>query len=259
MKPLLSVISYNRKQETVATLRALQETGTFEQAQVVIFDNGSTDGTREAIQEMTEDGFSPYVFHFQPQNIGCPRALNFILKHWRQLGQHFIKVDNDVQIETPEWVAQLELFLDIHKDVGMVGPWYDELETGYQGRVLEQRVSWWSIFPIIGHCVMHRGELLDRTGYFDVLAPDHLYGFEDLLMAHRAGALGWTCAIDRTVRLRNIQRKNSLDYSAHEGERMKQHTDRLRAEYNRRCHEVHAARGAYTVGPAGQRRTDPCL
>ena len=253
MKPLLSVISYNRTRETIATLSALLETGAFEQAQVVIFDNGSTDGTADAIRGLFAEGLAPYGLVFYGRNIGCPRALNSILHHYRKPGQHFIKVDNDVRLLTNDWVRLLCDFPDAHPDVAMVGPWYKELETGYQGRVLEKHESWWRVYPIIGHCVMHRGAFLDRTGFFDVLAPDHLYGFEDLLMAHRAGALGFKCAVSLDVQMENIQRKNSLDSGMHDGERREEHISRLRPEYNRRTALISALSGLYHVGSDGQK------
>ena len=93
---------------------------------------------------------------------------------------------------------------------------------------------------------------LDQTGYVDVLNDDHLYGFRDVLMVHRAAAMQFKCAVLPEVRLRNIQRHSSLDVSEHEGERMREHVERLRPEYNSRIRRVQLRRGCYVVDARGR-------
>jgi len=256
VKPLLSVICYNRLNDTTRTIQALRDTYTFDEAEVLIVDNASVDGTGDWLLEQVDLGLlKPENVMLLDENIGCPRALNLVLESQRKPGQHFIKVDNDVLLVTPGWVEMLVRFLDQHPNVAMASPWYAELETGNQGRVYEQHAGWWRIFPVIGHCCVHRGEFLDQTGFFDVLGDDHLYGFEDNLMAHRAGAMGLDCAIVTTVVLENIQRHNSLDDgcgSIHPQESMRSHVDRFRAEYNRRAHRIHDLKGHYHVGADGR-------
>jgi hypothetical protein len=92
----------------------------------------------------------------------------------------------------------------------------------------------------------------DRTGCHNVLSCDHLYGLHDLLMAHRAAVMKLKCAIVPEVRLRNIQRHSSLDVSEHEGERMAEHVEQLRPEYERRIRWIHMRLGRYHIGPDGE-------
>lgn len=253
MKPLLSVICYNRKDLTLRTLHGLQEMGAFEQAEVVIWDNASADGTFEMLQGMAYLGqLDGERIWSHLENIGCPQALNWILACWRKPGQHFIKVDNDVVLQTLGWVDTLCTFFDAHPDVVLAGPWYEELLTANQGRIVADHGDWLEVFPIIGHCVAHRGAFLDQAGFFDVLADDHLYGFEDNLMAHRAGAAGYKCAVLKTVTLQNIQRHSSLDHETHTSERREAHVCRLRPEYERRVHLVHKYGASYHVNERGQ-------
>jgi len=256
MKPLIAMITYNRKRETVETLNALAATGALREAELQIWDNGSTDGTAEALLQAVEFGtIRRDQLFLSRENLGCPRALNVILWTCREPGQHFIKVDNDVELLMPGWVGKLVRFLDEHPDVAMASPWYRELETSNQGRMVDLHNGWIEMFPIVGHCCIHRGEFLDQTGYFDVLASDHLYGFEDLLMCHRAGAMGKRCAVVQGIELRNLQRRNSLDVAKQLGAKVEardEHVERLRPEYNRRIRRIVSARGLYYVGPNGQ-------
>jgi len=228
-------------------------TGALEDADYVVWDNGSVDGTPDMLRGMVQSGFLGWDRVFLSQeNIGCPRALNAILHSWRRPGQHFIKVDNDVVLETPDWVIKLVAFLEEHPDVALASAWYDELKDESQhGRFKAKHDGWFETFPIVGHCAIHRGSFLDRTGYFDVLAPDHLYGFEDVLMAHRAAAMKLKCAVVPEVRLTNIQRHSSLDTGEHDGEGTREHVERLRPEYERRIHWIHALAGRYVVSPNG--------
>lgn len=262
MKPLLGVVSYNRKKETLQTLESLYATNAMVDADVVVFDNGSTDGTWEALQayhwELQEMHGNVEMFglYLNGQNIGCPRALNWILIHgYRHQGQDFIKVDNDVKLLTYGWVAMMRCFLDDHPGVGLSSPWYEELETSNQGRVTQDYGSWQEIFPVVGHTCYHRAEVLDRSGFFDVLALDHLYGFEDLLMAHRAAALGYKCAVLKKVRLENLQRHNSLDVGRSQGtneESCSEHVKRLRPLYDQRRERIHQLAGSYFVAANGE-------
>jgi len=259
MMPLLSVISYNRKAETLATLRSLQETGAMFAADCYYVDNGSTDGTFEAVSEAADREGWPLRFWQNPQNIGCPAALNQVLEY-RESGQHFIKVDNDVELVTQSWIMYLCQLLDDNLEIAIASPWYEELETSNQGRLVADHGYWHEYFPVVGHCAIHAGWFLDQVGYFDVLSDDHLYGFEDLLMAHRAAACGFKCAVDRRVKLRNIQRKNSLDSSAHSGESREQHVARLRSLYDQRRSMSHLIKGNYYVSRSGRwhnKATDP--
>jgi len=253
LKPCLSVISYNRLAETRNTIMSLAVTGALQQAQVVVYDNRSTDGTAQMLVDLVQAGIlAREQVITAMQNIGCPRALNRILAQFRQPGQHFIKVDNDVELLTPGWVDMLVDFLDVQPDVGIVSAWYDGI-TERRSKVVEH-AGWTEIFPAIGHCCIYRGELLDKTGYFDVLADDHLYGFEDNLMCTRAVTCGYKCATLPAVRLRHLQRWNSLDVAAEAGaeiERRDAHVERLRPLYDARRYQILDAAGRYRVGENG--------
>jgi len=245
-KPLIIVTVYNRAAETEMTLRSLVDTGAAADGEIMIYDNASTDGATDVVWDYVMTGSS--LAFFGHENIGCPRALNKIIAECRKPGQPVIKVDNDVQFLTDGWVRKLLEFSAAHPDVALVSPWYDEIIAG---RYAEDRGDWIEIFPLMGHCVYHAGDFLDQTGYFDVLSPDHLYGFEDLLMCHRAVRSGYKCGACKQVHLENIQRKNSLDVDeATEGRQA--HVGRLRKYYNARVRLTDVLRDRYKVDSHGQ-------
>jgi glycosyltransferase involved in cell wall biosynthesis len=251
-KPLLAVITYNRLDVTVLTLSSLRDTGAFYEANVVVWDNNSVDGTQEFLTEF--EYTVPFLVFQSPVNIGCPRALNQIMHDCRLPSQHFIKVDNDVEMLTPGWVGLMCEYAEMNPYTALISASYDELEHGDQGRVKWQNDQWLELFPVAGHAVLHRGAFLDDTGFFDVFSPDHLYGFEDNLMAHRAGAMHLSMGALRAVRLRNLQRHNSLDVGRslkQNKETRAEHVERLRPIYEQRCVLIHRLNGAYYVGSDG--------
>lgn len=252
MKPLLIMVTYNRKTVTALSIASLMRTMAFEQAEVVIFDNGSMDGTTEMLKIMI-NGQPPETLEFHPENIGCPRALNWVMKERRKPGQAVIKVDNDVQLVTPGWVRKLDEFSERYRDVAMVGPWYDGMADGRHSRYRGD--EWVEVFPLMGHCVYHAGWFLDKTGYFDVLSEDHLYGFEDLLMCHRAAAMRYRTGAMKDIFLLNLQRHNSLDVGRGHGanhEGRNDHVARLRPLYNHRVSLIRQYGSKYVVNESGK-------
>lgn len=244
MKPLVIVTTYNRKEETRQTLQALEATTDLDAVQLVIIDNGSTDSTPDLLLDLWSIKQMAHI-HLLNDNLGCPRALNFAMELYRRPGQALVKLDNDVEILTRGWLPLIERFLKV-APVAMVGPWYDELtdERRLGEKVRAANFHYYKAFPLIGHMTWHAGWFLDQAGYFDVLAEDHLYGFEDLLMSHKAAVLGYEVAVLPTVKIHNLQRKNALDVSGPESR--DEHVARLRPEYEQRVKMIQEGQYIFT-------------
>jgi glycosyltransferase involved in cell wall biosynthesis len=234
MRPLVLLTTFNRKVETLQTLAALEATTDLSGIDLIITDNGSEDGTAEAVLDWSfsrqMDGL-PVWAYLLPRNIGCPRALNMMLKEHRQPGQPVVKLDNDVRILTPGWVElTARLAAAPTNPVAMVGAFYDSAldgrRVGGAGTFLDHPIHY--ARPIIGHAVWHTGAFMDLVGYFDVLADDHLYGFEDLILSHKATTMGWATLVWEAWRIENIQRHNSL------GAGRDTHVEHMRPLYNER-------------------------
>jgi len=248
VKPLIIITVYNRKEETLATLAALKEMTDFKDIDLVIVDNCSAEDTRLALAHWQSENPCNDFHHilFLRENIGCPGALNRAMRDYRQPGQAMVKLDNDVEILTPDWLEQFERFLEAAPQVAMMGPWYDELveEKRLKEKLQAGRFHYYGVFPIIGHMVWHTGWFLDQVGYFDVLADDHLYGFEDLLMCQKAAIMGYEMAVLPSVKVKMLQRKNALDVAGLESRDA--HVARLRPEYERRTAMVRTGEYVFT-------------
>jgi len=256
MKPLIVITSYNRADELGRTLAALEETTDLHGVDLVVVDNGSGNGTVDMLCRWRESHthFGNTHVLLLPSNIGCPRALNKALELYRQPGQPVVKLDNDVEMLTVGWVDKVASALARLQDwegrnVAMIGANYPGV---LEGRLLmtEENVGFSRLLHhvavVIGHCVWHTGPFMDAVGYFDVLSPEHLYGFEDLLLSCKAGAMDWRMFVWEGWSIRNIQRHSALGR-----ERQNGHVAQMRSLYNERRQAILAGETLWT-GADGQ-------
>lgn len=239
MRPLAIVTIYNRLPETKRCLESLVPS--LDSIDLVIVDNGSTEDTTEFLHWYADEHPQTRVI-FIERNIGCPRALNEALK-LRSPGQAVIKIDNDVILlhQDSAWVAELEDLIKSFSQfsnttVAMVGAYYDPFDMN---RVMSSPGMWRGealhhVHPVIGHCVYHTGAFMDKVGFFDVLSPDHLYGFEDLIMSHKAAVLGMLMVTWEGWQIANIQRHSAIGSR----EELNSHVATMRPLYNRRVSQL---------------------
>lgn len=195
MKPLMIMLTYNRLAATKRSLAALRSTTDLDKVDLHILDNGSTDGTARFLADEWA-----WATDFFPANIGCARAVNFALARYREPHQPVIKIDNDVTPLTPGWLDVWRDFSAVVPDIAMIGGYYSrEDETAVEHYGPDKTAVIESVnlagheclimSSILGCFVMYTGTFMERVGYLDVLAPDHLWGFADLILAEKAKAL----------------------------------------------------------------------
>lgn len=261
MRPLVIITTFNRKQETASTLEALEESVDLSTVEIVIVDNGSTDGTTDLVMDwekrLAEEeamgwrGPLAMIVYTLTENIGCPRALNYALERHRKIGQPVVKLDNDVQLLIPNWPQKMQ---------GLIKNWEGQgrfvaMVSAYYDGVLDRRVSGieqlWNGYAVyllhlaVGHAVWHTGAFMDAVDYFDVLTDDHLYGFEDLIMSHKARLMGWDTLVWKGWQIENLQRHNSL------GGLQNEHVNKMRPLYDRRVAALECG-GPIWTGPDGR-------
>ena len=144
MTVAIVLLSYNGREDTVAcltSLRALDEPVT----RIVLVDNGSTDGTPEAVaEEFPEVEVLP-----QTENLGFAEGNNVGIRHAIAAGAEWILIANNDTLFAPDTVTNMLAAATSSPDIGVVCPlilyadqpdriWYAgrdfDARRGYHGR-----------------------------------------------------------------------------------------------------------------------------
>lgn len=183
---------------TRQTLECIDSTVTMDN-DVYVIDNGSCKATKDLLA-----GYTKWIQIITlPENIGTAKAINIAWQK-RKPGQHCVKIDNDILIHQHDWIEQMEAAIAREPKIGQVGlKRKDCIESPYRTDQFKSELiqlphqpgeTWITVEKaghIMGSCVMHSAALLDKIGY--LYQPD-LYGYDDVLMSHRANAAGFmTC------------------------------------------------------------------
>lgn len=199
-----------RTEITKQCLIRILETVDLGKHRLIIVDNNSCIETQkiynDIVRVISSSSFAtrpvilPYII-FNSNNVGTARAINQAWK-LRQPGEHCIKMDNDIIINHPGWVDELEEAIRRDPAIGQVGlkrkdcwewpghehtDWRSELHMlphvpGEPWQIVEK------VKHVIGSCVMHSAALLDKVGY---LYQPSLYGYDDVIMSHRTHLAGF--------------------------------------------------------------------
>lgn len=110
----VAVISHNRQESLRACLRSLEQSEGRETMQVVVVDNGSTDGSAQLDAE-----FPQVQFVRVPKNFGLTKAMNL---GWRAADSPYVFfLHDDTEVE-PSAVKRLADLLDAREDAAAVCP-----------------------------------------------------------------------------------------------------------------------------------------
>ncbi|WP_338555859.1 glycosyltransferase family 2 protein [Paenibacillus sp. KS-LC4] len=190
---LTSIIipTYNRLpllQEAIYSIRS----STPEQYELIIVDNGSTDGTIEYLREQQ------ITFIGLPSNQGFPAACNWGLRLAR--GDQLLLLNNDVLV-APGWLGKLRQALGSSKQIGIAGPMSNfvsgkqqiEMRGNYvemaEQLAAEYAGDYEEVSRLVGFCLLFSRELMDQIGLLDErFSPGH---YEDDDYCYRARQAGY--------------------------------------------------------------------
>jgi hypothetical protein len=213
-----------RSKFTKRTLESLLQTVDFNQHRLFICDNNSCTDTqiifvnflakfREKYPLLDESCIT--IIH-NSENLGTAEAINLAWKE-RNLGEHCIKMDNDVVvnhemniikdsenniIDTIDWVRELEDAINTEPEIGIIGlkrkdvwehPDHENPNCKSNLIMLEhEKYQRWIVVELVKHvigtCQMYNSALLDKIGY---LYQPTKYGFDDCLAAKRCEIAGF--------------------------------------------------------------------
>jgi glycosyltransferase involved in cell wall biosynthesis len=181
----VSLVTMNRKAIFKECLdRIIETTRHIPELEILVTDQGSTDGTAEMLRDYQSRGL--VKAWLLPENVGVAKGRN---AHWAEcVGFDTLKVDDKVFFETSMWAEIL------HKQSVLyhccVGLPYDATVRGLWGLAPLTDFIGWSGAGEGGPFLYVPGEVSSQLGGWDEI-PGLMYGWEDILYFKRAEQLGW--------------------------------------------------------------------
>jgi GT2 family glycosyltransferase len=198
------ICSWNGREDTLACLESLAQMR-WEGLTPIVVDNGSTDGTAEAVRER----FPDVVLLRSESNIGASGGNNLGMRHALELGADYVFVlNNDTSLD-PDLIAELVAEAERRPDAGALCPliyyedppdlvWYAGAEyepdrgyngqmTGYRERDTGQFEGVREIGALVTCAVLVPRPILEDVGLLDDSLFIQIDDFEWSLRMRRAG------------------------------------------------------------------------
>jgi hypothetical protein len=110
------IVNWNGLQKTTDCVDSLQKTDNRVKARVVVYDNGSTDGSVTHLRQK----FPGVEIIAGPANLGFARANNQVLQQFQGQARYYLLLNNDTVVE-PHTLSRMVEFMDAHPQAGIAG------------------------------------------------------------------------------------------------------------------------------------------
>ncbi len=218
MKATVIVLTWNGKRFLPGCLDSLGSQ-TYRDFEVVLVDNGSTDGSADFVRERY-----PWVrLVALPENAGFAGGNNQGLAH--AAGEFIVTLNNDT-VANPDFLAELVGAAEREPDAGMVAAllvnFYDPgridvagIAPGFDGLCYclghgEPAGPPWDepreVFGPSAGAALYRRSMLDEVGFFD---PAFFAYAEDVDLAWRGRLAGWRCVTAPSAIVRHVHSATS--------------------------------------------------
>ncbi len=240
--PLVAAIipNWNGREFILACLRSLAElTYPKEQLQIIVVDNGSTDGSQEAIRmqfnEMSTAGFRNCRLVENSSNQGAPAAYNQAIQYADPRCEYIWKLDNDVTLDSGALTVLLRVYQSaVGEHIGGVGGKIRNARSGLEdsiGARLTPRPRRWTkivdyvhvgngynrseyteeVDMVSGSCCLFPRRVFRECGLFD--ERFFLY-YDDTEFCLRLRKSGWKFFVAKTAQINHHAYSSTASISA---------------------------------------------
>ncbi|RMG24263.1 MAG: glycosyltransferase, partial [Methanobacteriota archaeon] len=226
--PLTSIVilTYNQLHRTRECLESIVK-HTREPYEVIVVDNGSSDGTVDYLRNWTKKHRN-FRAIFNKTNKGFAAGNNQGIK--KAKGDYIVLLNNDVVV-SENWLEGMRKAFDKSPAVGLVGPMTNyisghqlepaanyqslkEFEVFTREYSLAHKNQYVETFRLVGFCLMIKREVIDKIGLLD--ESFGLGNFEDDDFCLRASLEGYQLVIAREVFVHHYGNSsfkgNNIDY-----------------------------------------------
>src|SRR5688572_20532489 len=109
------ILSWNDKERLDECLRSIQNSTKSRSVEIIVVDNGSTDGS----PEMIETAFPAVRVIRNGENLGFPKGNNIGILESK--GKYIVLLNSDIKV-LPGCLDALCDYLDEHSTIGIIGP-----------------------------------------------------------------------------------------------------------------------------------------
>lgn len=196
MSVAVVIPTWNNEKYLVRCLETLFDLTKHVEYRAIVVDNGSTDGTWAYLQNIKGRVKNLTAIH-SDTNLGFIGGNNLAFKELKPQ-EHVLLLNDDTQIVSNSWLAQLEATFDEGKDIGAVGP-TSNFTAGLQNAVLSSQLpDLHEVKFLTGFCLLVRDEAFAKAGLF----LDSRFGvnqFEDYDLCLRIAKAGYKLMVNRNV------------------------------------------------------------
>lgn len=170
------ILTYNNLDYNIQCIQSIREYTEKDSYEIIVVDNGSTDGTREWLVRQSD-----IKLIFPNENTGFPRGCNLGIKAAKKEND-ILLLNNDIVV-TPNWLYNLKSCLYSDESIGAVGPitnyaWnnqaIDVSYTSIQEMIKfaktinnSDKSKWEPKAKLVGFCLLIKREVLDAIGLLD--------------------------------------------------------------------------------------------
>lgn len=216
------IVSWNTRDILAQCLRSVFESETARQYEVLVVDNGSSDGSVEMIRE----SYPQICLFSNKDNVGFARANNQAIAY--SSGEYVMLLNPDTVVDN-KVIEVLSEFLDDNPDVGAVGPRLLNPDKTLQPSAYPKptlarefwrmfhldRIHYFAEYPmqdwqvtvsrdvdaLMGACFLVRQKVLDQVGFFD--ESFYIYS-EEIDLCTRIRDFGWRITWVPTVSVEHL-------------------------------------------------------
>ena len=167
-KASIVVLSYNRLAYLRTTLESLYATTEKDDFELIVVDNGSTDGSAEALRGLAASGVIDKLI-LRSRNHGTSAGFNVGFAYAEPSTQFLIKLDSDIKLLTPGWLPRFEAFFQRVPEAGILAMHqvnHAALMAAPRDVVGGENVISWNWWTVGSACMTIPRQVFQRLGYF---------------------------------------------------------------------------------------------